>query len=111
MTTDTHALATTELAREQERFAAGEAFNVVPGAGELVCDVRADSDDAFPSVLAAVPDEVVDDLVVHGSAEACRARIRQYFDNGVTTSSLAVMPLDPDLSFWEATRALAPSAS
>ena len=36
----------------------GEAFNVVPGAGELVCDVRADSDEAFPSVLAAVPDEV-----------------------------------------------------
>ncbi len=63
------------------------------------------------AAVAAVPDEVVDDLVVHGSAEACRARIGQYFDNGVTTSSLAVMPLDPDLSFWDATRALAPSAS
>ena len=26
----------------------------------------------------------------------CRARIQQYFDNGVTTSILAMMPLDPD---------------
>ena len=60
--------------------------------------------------VAAIPDEVVDDLVVHGSAESCRDRIRQYFDNGVTTSSLAIMPLDPEVPFWEATRALAPSA-
>jgi len=33
----------------------GEAFNVVPDSGELVCDVRADSDAAFAGVLAAVP--------------------------------------------------------
>jgi glutamate carboxypeptidase len=37
---------------------AGDAFNVVPGAGELICDVRADSSDAFSAVLASVPDEV-----------------------------------------------------
>src|SRR5829696_8183685 len=37
---------------------AGEAFNVVPDAGALICDVRADSSDAFASVLAAVPEEV-----------------------------------------------------
>jgi glutamate carboxypeptidase len=36
----------------------GEAFNVVPGSGELVCDVRADSDAAFAGVLAAVPGAV-----------------------------------------------------
>ena len=34
---------------------AGEAFNVVPAAGELICDLRADSLDAFRPVLAAVP--------------------------------------------------------
>jgi probable F420-dependent oxidoreductase len=62
------------------------------------------------AAVAAVPDEVVDDLVVHGSPEACRARIRQYFDNGVTTSSLAIMPLDPEVSFWDAARSLAPTA-
>jgi probable F420-dependent oxidoreductase len=63
------------------------------------------------AAVAAIPDEVVDDLVVHGTPEACRQRIAQYFDNGVTTSSLAIMPLDPEVSFWEAARALAPSAA
>src|SRR5262245_38977609 len=36
----------------------GDAFNVVPGNGELVSDLRADSLDAFQDVLAAVPDEL-----------------------------------------------------
>ena len=62
------------------------------------------------AALAAIPDEVVDQLVVHGSPATCRATIQRYFDNGVTTSSLAILPLDPDLKFWEAVRALAPTA-
>ena len=37
---------------------AGEALNVVPGSGELMCDVRADDLDAVESVMAAVPAEV-----------------------------------------------------
>jgi glutamate carboxypeptidase len=37
---------------------AGEAFNVVPAAGELVADLRADDLDAFGPVLAALPAEV-----------------------------------------------------
>jgi alkanesulfonate monooxygenase SsuD/methylene tetrahydromethanopterin reductase-like flavin-dependent oxidoreductase (luciferase family) len=60
--------------------------------------------------MAAIPDEVVDELVVHGSPAACRARIQEYFDNGTTTSSLAILALDPDLPFWDAARGLAPSA-
>ena len=36
----------------------GDAFNVVPAHGELTCDVRADSLDAFDAVMAAVPAEV-----------------------------------------------------
>jgi glutamate carboxypeptidase len=35
----------------------GEAFNVVPAAGELICDLRADSLDAFTPVLDSVPAE------------------------------------------------------
>jgi glutamate carboxypeptidase len=35
----------------------GDAFNVVPAAGELVCDLRADRLEAFDSVLDAVPEE------------------------------------------------------
>jgi glutamate carboxypeptidase len=36
----------------------GEAFNVVPGAGELFCDCRADELDAIEAVRAAIPREV-----------------------------------------------------
>jgi glutamate carboxypeptidase len=36
----------------------GDAFNVVPGAGELFCDLRADDLDAIEAVLQAVPAEV-----------------------------------------------------
>ena len=61
------------------------------------------------AATAAIPDSVVDDLVVHGSVERCRATIQRYFDNGVTTSALAFLPLDPDVTFWDAARALAPN--
>ena len=60
--------------------------------------------------VAAIPDEVVDELIVHGSAATCRARIQEYFDRGVTTSSLALMPLDPEIDHWSAVRDLSPSA-
>ena len=59
------------------------------------------------AALAAIADDVVDELVVHGSPAECRARIEQYFANGVTTSSLAIMPLAP-LDHWEAVRQLSP---
>ncbi|MFM2046770.1 MAG: hypothetical protein RL383_847 [Actinomycetota bacterium] len=62
------------------------------------------------AALAAIPDSVVDDLIVHGSPAHCRDRIRDYFDNGVTTSSLAIMPFDPELRHWDAVRSLSPSA-
>jgi glutamate carboxypeptidase len=37
---------------------AGEAFNIVPSAGELFCDCRADELDAIETVVAALPPEV-----------------------------------------------------
>lgn len=58
--------------------------------------------------LEEIPDSVVDALIVHGSPDVCRARIQDYFDNGVTTSALALLPFDPDLDPWEAVRSLAP---
>ena len=36
----------------------GDAFNVVPGIGQLVCDLRADSLEAFEGVLQALPPEL-----------------------------------------------------
>lgn len=58
---------------------------------------------------ASIPDEVVDDLIIHGSPEECRAKIQAYFDNGVTTSSLAIMPFGIDAR--QAIRDLSPSAA
>ncbi|MDO3686481.1 LLM class F420-dependent oxidoreductase [Micromonospora sp. C28ISP2-4] len=41
---------------------------------------------------AAVPDEVVDALVLHGSPEQCVAAVRRYADNGVDVPVVAVLP-------------------
>ena len=58
------------------------------------------------AALAAMPDEVVDDLVVHGSPEACRDHVARYVANGVTVPVLALVPVGVDLA--ESVRALAP---
>ena len=59
------------------------------------------------AALAAVPDEVVDELVVHGTPTACRERVREYVDNGLDTPILAVLPAE-GITMPEAVRALAP---
>ena len=60
------------------------------------------------AALAAIPDHVVDELIVHGSYADCRAKIQAYFDHGVTTSSLALLQLAP-FDHAEAVRELAPN--
>ncbi len=57
--------------------------------------------------LAAVPDRVVDELVVHGPAEYCRERVAAYVENGVTTPVLAPIG-PPGADPAEVVRALAP---
>jgi alkanesulfonate monooxygenase SsuD/methylene tetrahydromethanopterin reductase-like flavin-dependent oxidoreductase (luciferase family) len=44
------------------------------------------------AALAALPDDVVDELVVHGSPEQCRDRIAAYAAAGIDTPVLAMMP-------------------
>jgi probable F420-dependent oxidoreductase len=56
--------------------------------------------------LAAIPDELVDDLVVHGHPAACRERIQEYVANGITTPVLAVLPVGVDAA--TAAKELAP---
>jgi probable F420-dependent oxidoreductase len=59
------------------------------------------------AALAAIPDTVVDALIVHGSPEVCRAKIQSYVDHGVTTTALALLPLAP-FDYFDAVRALRP---
>jgi probable F420-dependent oxidoreductase len=59
---------------------------------------------------AAVPDEVVDALVVHGSPAACREHVARYVDAGVTTPVLALVPTPHQPPLPDLLRALAPPA-
>jgi glutamate carboxypeptidase len=61
----------------------GEAFNVVPAAGELYCDLRADREAAFDAVAAAVPRE-------HGGATLEAGFVRRWpgMDSGAATAGL-----------------------
>ncbi len=56
--------------------------------------------------LEAIPDELVDTLIVHGSPEACREHIARYQANGITTPALAILPFGLDQR--QAIRDLAP---
>jgi len=108
----------TETVRQNARFAVAAYLNVPVyaafhdwlGRGDVLRPMW----DAWQAgdrkaALAAIPDEVVDELIVHGSPAQCRARIKEYFDNGVTTSTLAILPL-AKIDHWDAVRQLAPSA-
>jgi probable F420-dependent oxidoreductase len=60
------------------------------------------------AALAEIPDEVVDDIVMHGPPEAVRQHVQRYIDNGVTTPALAIVPVGIDIG--QALRDLAPRA-
>nr|WP_062340968.1 LLM class F420-dependent oxidoreductase [Herbidospora sakaeratensis] len=57
--------------------------------------------------LKAIPDEVVDDLIIHGTAEQCRARVNEYVRNGLSTPVLAPLDLG-DQPMDQTVRNLAP---
>jgi len=62
---------------------------------------------------AAVPDDVIDALVLHGTPESCRAQVCAYADAGVRTPVLAVLPVpefgDP-AALLDVLRRLGPAA-
>jgi probable F420-dependent oxidoreductase len=45
---------------------------------------------------AAIPDHVVDDLVVHGSLDRCRERVQEYVEQGLDTPAIMVLPTGAD---------------
>ena len=44
-----------------------------------------------------IPDSVVDELVIHGSYEACRDHVQRYLDAGVEVPTIAIVPFGIDL--------------
>ncbi|KAA0232432.1 MAG: putative coenzyme F420-dependent oxidoreductase [Acidimicrobiales bacterium] len=58
------------------------------------------------AAVAAVPDELVDELIIHGTPEECREHVARYVENGVTTPVLAMLPMGVDTR--RAIRDLAP---
>src|SRR5215468_6649735 len=57
--------------------------------------------------LAAIPDQVVDELLVHGRPEECRERVGQYRAGGLDTPVVMVVPA-PGVDEAAAVRQLAP---
>jgi probable F420-dependent oxidoreductase len=85
------------------------AFHVWLGRGELIqpmLDKWAAGD--RKGALAAIPDQVVDDLVVHGALDACRERVAQYQASGLDTPVIAILPT-PGIDVNDAVRKLAPA--
>jgi alkanesulfonate monooxygenase SsuD/methylene tetrahydromethanopterin reductase-like flavin-dependent oxidoreductase (luciferase family) len=57
---------------------------------------------------AAVADDVVDDLVIHGAPAACRDQVQAYADAGVTTPVIALLPTPDGPPSLDLLRALGP---
>ena len=58
--------------------------------------------------LEAIPDALVDELVIHGSAEECRERVAEYEAAGLNTPVIAITPV-PGLELADTIRKLAPA--
>jgi probable F420-dependent oxidoreductase len=58
--------------------------------------------------LEAIPDALVDELVIHGAAEHCRERVAEYRATGLDTPVMAVTPV-PGTDLAETISKLAPS--
>jgi probable F420-dependent oxidoreductase len=61
------------------------------------------------AAAAAVPDRVVDDLVLHGSPESVRQQVQAYVDAGLTTPVIALLP-GPGADIADLIRRLGPAA-
>jgi probable F420-dependent oxidoreductase len=60
------------------------------------------------AALAAIGDDLVDELVVHGSPARCRERVAEYQAAGLDTPVIAIVPA-PGVDEAEAVRQLAPA--
>ncbi|QRN80311.1 MAG: LLM class F420-dependent oxidoreductase [Nocardiopsis sp. BM-2018] len=83
------------------------AFHEWLGREELGPMWKAWEDGDRKGALAAIPDSVIDELIVHGPAEYCRERIEAYVEAGVSTPVIAPIA-PPSLDPADVIRALAP---
>ncbi|GAB2812461.1 LLM class F420-dependent oxidoreductase [Actinocorallia aurea] len=60
------------------------------------------------SALSALPDKVIDALIIRGSPATCRSRLHEYLEAGLTTPIIGLAPY-PGLNVPAAIRALAPT--
>ena len=60
--------------------------------------------------LEAIPESVVDELLITGTIDECNAHIDRFFENGVTTASLSIMPF-PGVDVNECIEGLAPKST
>ena len=68
------------------------AFHDWMGRGEQLADMwRLWGEGDRKGALAAIPESLVDELIVSGSPEQCREHIARYQANGVTTAALALV--------------------
>jgi alkanesulfonate monooxygenase SsuD/methylene tetrahydromethanopterin reductase-like flavin-dependent oxidoreductase (luciferase family) len=82
------------------------AFHEWLGRGELLAPMwRCWREGDRAAALEAIPDELVDALIIHGAPEACREHVERYREAGVTTPALQILHAD-DLR--QAVRDLAP---
>src|SRR5437667_3182495 len=52
--------------------------------------------DDVPKSVAAVPEKVIDDLIIRGSTDEIRAHVRRYLAAGIDTAFLALSTAEPD---------------
>jgi probable F420-dependent oxidoreductase len=84
------------------------AFHEWLGRGELLADMwRLWREGDRKAALDAIPESLVDELIVHGSPQECREHIDRYVEAGVSTPALAVLPFGVDQR--QAIRDLAPT--
>jgi len=85
------------------------AFQQWLGRGDVIAPMLAawNSGDRKGAV-EAIPDVLVDELVIHGPAERCRERVAEYQAAGLDTPVIAIVPV-PGLDLADTIRKLAPA--